>query len=45
MYKHQKKNKMSKIKNVATITDDKVINVRRAAIDHRGRWAGAADPC
>ena len=30
---------MSKIKNVATITDDKVINVRRAAIEHRGRWA------
>ena len=30
---------MSKIKNEAHVTDDAVVNVRRAAIEQRGRWA------
>ena len=30
---------MSKVKNVAHITDNEVVNVRRAAIEQRGRWA------
>ncbi|MBR5342242.1 MAG: L-2-amino-thiazoline-4-carboxylic acid hydrolase [Erysipelotrichaceae bacterium] len=32
---------MSKIKNTPHITDDSVVNVRRAAIEQRGRWAAA----
>ncbi len=32
---------MSKINNVPTVTDMEVINVRRAAIEQRAKWAGA----
>lgn len=32
---------MSNIKNEPHITDDSVVNVRRAAIEHRGKWAAA----
>ena len=32
---------MSKVKNEAHVTDDKMVNVRRAAIEHRGKWAAA----
>ncbi|MBQ6335401.1 MAG: L-2-amino-thiazoline-4-carboxylic acid hydrolase [Erysipelotrichaceae bacterium] len=32
---------MSKVKNEAHITDDYAVNVRRAAIEHRGKWAAA----
>lgn len=32
---------MSNIKNKPNITDDYVVNVRRAAIEHRGKWAAA----
>lgn len=30
---------MSKVKNEAHVTDDPFVNVRRAAIEHRGKWA------
>ena len=30
---------MSKIKNVPTVTDNELVNVRRAAIEQRGKWA------
>ena len=32
---------MSNIKNNPHVTDDPVVNVRRAAIEHRGKWAAA----
>ncbi|MBQ2657627.1 MAG: L-2-amino-thiazoline-4-carboxylic acid hydrolase [Erysipelotrichaceae bacterium] len=32
---------MSNIKNEAHVTDDALVNVRRAAIEHRGKWAAA----
>ena len=32
---------MSNIHNEAKITDIEVVNVRRAAIEHRGKWAAA----
>lgn len=32
---------MSNIKNNPTITDMEIVNVRRAAIEHRAKWAGA----
>ena len=32
---------MSNIKNNPHVTDDPFVNVRRAAIEHRGKWAAA----
>jgi len=32
---------MSRIKNEPTVTDMEIINVRRAAIEQRAKWAGA----